>query len=227
MFIRPFPITEGLDTFNHFVGKESNNHRPDAGKGIKITRFNNGYQISATQVYHSDKMVYKGLFDPNIEYLPYDVVFVDPNNSIYSGSYTIGTNDSSGSSCNLTPGLWICIKHVPDAGMTSTLLENVVAGNMAKGYGSITTEFADSYRHSGSNVYFPVYPLIPTSSVKYVAESGGGLNWTYTANDTFWYPLSPMIQTQVCSNGISKNIWVNGITSGSKFDNSRLPYKGS
>jgi hypothetical protein len=87
----------------------------------------------------------------------------------------------------LCPGLFLCINAVP----------------------------ASASRNS-YNVYYPVYPTIPSSSVRTVSGS--------LANQTFWQPLSPQKKMTICIDGTSVVAYVNCVISGSTFDPTQLPY---
>jgi hypothetical protein len=237
MYIRPYPLSDNNDTFQHVIGRELNNSRIFAGRGIEIGKYNNGFMISVKRDYLNNKTVYRGEWDPTAEYFPNDIVVVngcnnytDPTNTgsvipydagyptSYTGSYT---------KPYLAAGAYVCVKYVPPSSLTSTLLLSTVAPNMSTWGGFIDTEFADGYRHYSNNVYYPIFPSIPTASQVQVAESAGSLSWTTTANDTFWDPLSPCVVMTQCVNGTETKILVSGYPNALSFDNGRLPYTGS
>ena len=221
--IRPYIVTENADGFVSNLVDNVNSHNLIGGGGVKIKRNSNNTIISATPQRIGAFMGYGEAYDPTKSYHVNDVVFVDPSVN-YSASYgytsSLNTSDTyvSGSSCPMCPGLFICVKNVPDINADSNLLINTISPLFP---GGITSNFADSYRHNNLNIYHPVYPIIPTSSVSYVQEN----YWYATANDTFWAPLSPMLKTQVCNDNDLITIWLNGVNPSSSFNQENLPYQ--
>jgi len=104
-------------------------------------------------------------------------------------TYTASFEVPSGSTVPaLCPGLFLCLINVPGSGSGRNSL----------------------------NVYYPIYPTIPSSSVVTVSGS--------LANQTFWQPLSPQKKMNVCIDGQPVVAYVNCVLSGSVFSSSQLPY---
>lgn len=229
MSIRPFPLNDNLDGFLSKVGSTINNSTLYAGKGIQITRHNNGHLIAVRPEYSSEKLVFAGEFDTKKEYFVNDVVSVNGCNTYYDGLGTGSANiipyykdyptGYTGSYARpyLAAGLFVCIKYVPAVNMDSTMLINTVLPSIN---GTIDKVFAEQYRHNDLNIYYPIFPVIPSGSQIQVAEE----TWEVTANDTFWMPLVPYIPTTFCVNGENTTTLVAAYNSTLTFDISKLPY---
>lgn len=69
------------------------------------------------------------------------------------------------------------------------------------------------------NYYYPIDPQIPSSSVVTVSGS--------LANQTFWQPITPLVEMKTCVSGQNtKTQWICAF-SADTFDLSQLPYSGS
>lgn len=72
------------------------------------------------------------------------------------------------------------------------------------------------------NIYYPIYPNIPSGSRAVIAISGA-YSGAY-ANQIFWEPITPMTPGSICINGESKTVFVASVLSGSAFNPDSLPY---
>ena len=230
MHLRPYPLHENQDTFISTLGKQLNSHNLQAGSGIKITSHNNHHLIEAQSTRLQDGMTYKGEFNPNAEYFVDDVVYVDGTHNYVDSTFGYLPCDSqmtSGSSYTRYPylaaGLYICSTYIPPYDLDSTILTTVVAPSMATYGGQVTGDFADMYRHNSLNVYYPIYPTIPSNYTTRSVES----TWDTQTNQTFWTPLVPYIALQTCVNNTTVVTLVAGYTSGLTFDASKLPHTAS
>ena len=82
------------------------------------------------------------------------------------------------------------------------------------------SDMANTYRWYDYNYYYPIYPTIPSSSATIASDSG----YNIAANQTYWQPLAPMIQLNLCVNGATQTAYVAGVISGSVFNPDLLPY---
>lgn len=229
MSIRPFPLNENLDGFLSKVGSTINNSTLYAGKGIQIVKHNNGHLISVRSEYANEKLVFAGEFDPKKEYFVNDIVWVNGCNTYYDGTGTGSANvvpyykdypvGYSGSYARpyLSAGLFVCTKYVPAINMDATMLVDTVLPAIN---GTIDNSFAEQYRHNDLNIYYPTFPVIPSSSQVQVAEE----TWFVTANDTFWTPITPYVPTTFCVNGENKTALIAAFFDGITFDTGSLPY---
>jgi hypothetical protein len=150
------------------------------------------------------------------------VVLVDPNITYTNESGSVIPYTATGSYTKplISAGVFVCTRFVPAVGQDSLFLLNYVSASYKATGQAITRDLADTFRQYTYNVYYPIYPLIPTSSEVLVSQS----SWTVTANLNFWDAISPMMPIDVCINNITKTLYVNGILSGSTFNSASLPY---
>lgn len=105
----------------------------------------------------------------------------------FNKTYTVPFTVASGSAFPaLVAGTFLCVNNVPT-----------------------------SASRNSRNYYYPIYPLIPSSSVVTVSGS--------LANQTFWQPITPLLPMTTCINNVTQNVWVAAYASGS-FIPSQLPY---
>lgn len=219
MFIRPAPPYEYVDSHYERMGQAINVNGLKAGKGLQLTKGSDGTTISVTDEINRDHLTFAGTYTFEAAYRVGDVVFVDPNVTILNeSSSAIPMDIPSGSSYEkpaLVGGLFVCIKDVPNVNMDEVFLLSQLSL-----YPTIPDDLADSYRHYELNVYYPIYPSIPTSSTQWV-DTG---DYFTVANQNYWQALSPMLVSKMCVGNEEKTVYINGIISGSTFDMTKLPY---
>jgi hypothetical protein len=222
--IRPTTAQHPSDSWFQNIASNVNNGHLQGGQGVTIRRHGNATSISVTSPYLDDCMIYRGAYDYDNQYMPNDVVYVDPNATYVSNSVTIpiGNTVTSQSICPICAGLWICINYVGPSWQNKAYLTTSIGPAMTLAGGIVPDNAADKYRHENLNIYYPIYPSIPTSSIKRTTES----TWTTVANQTFWAPLMPMVAMTVCVNNVTSTMYIGGVASGS-FNTVFLPYTGS
>lgn len=222
-FIRPYLPVAYTDAWQNNIAQQINNNNIIAGNGIKVIQTSNGQRIDldAGTLHGKERMVYRGVFNTQISYFPGDVVFVDPLLTYtQNGENLTFDSNISGSRAPIAGGLFICNYPISTAEMTIDVLVNLVGPAIEGGGGIINEDNANLYRNYDQNNYYPMYPMIPTSSFVYTDVSG----YNSFANYNFWSPLSPMFKSQVCIDGSTTVCFINGSISGSVFDMTKLPY---
>ena len=164
-----------------------------------------------------NRMNYVGVYNENTAYNINDVVFVDPNMGTYSASFY---GSSSYGSASLCPGLFVALRAVPPITQDSSYFLSTVATAYASAGVPLTSMVANAYQWIEYNVYYPIYPPIPTSYISNVTDGSG---YKITCNLQYWAPLMPMINVSICSNNVILNSWIGGCVSGS-FNSSNLPH---
>ena len=212
--IRPYPLYDGNNAYLANLGNTVNSHNVHAGKGIKISKNGDGVTIHSQHPNIKENLTYVGVYDPDAEYNVNDVVFVDPNTSY---------DTSKWGSIGINYGQYVCVNYVPGGNNDSSVFTGTVVPVMASYGGTATNDMASCYRWMAYNVYAPFYPTIPSNYVTTVLDTSG---FTITANQTYWQPLMPMVQSSWCVNNQTVNGWVGGVVSGS-FDVTKLPYSSS
>ena len=185
-YIRPNPPVDYLDAWGSNLGTQTNNNKVVAGQGITIKRGANGTIIQQTNELDPIALNFTGPYNFSSSYQPNDVVFVDPNVTYYNQSGSaISFTIASGSNPPIAAGLFVCINYIGPLGYDSNMLVNYVAPAYASSSQVITSTVADTYRHYSLNTYYPVYPVLSSSSVTYVSES----YWTTVTSQSYWSPL--------------------------------------
>jgi hypothetical protein len=225
-YIRPVPPVDYTDAWGSNVGQTLNNSQLRGGAGIVIKKGANGTHISLVNDLSDVALNYAGVYNFSQSYQPNDIVYVDPLQTYYDQNNAV-IPICSGSSASGLPaicaGLFVCVQYVPAYGVDYNMLVTYVEPSYTGSGQAITGEMADTYRQYSYNVYWPVYPLIPSSSLTSVSQG----SWQITANQNFWAPLSPMFRSETCqADGTFQGAFVNGVISGSVFDLTQLPYTG-
>lgn len=228
MSIRPLVPIQENDAYFAALGQGLNNNHIVGGSGISVSRGQNGITIkNNAPIANMNNMRYKGTFNVSSSYNINDVVFVDPNitytNISSTGSGSVNIPWEATASYNRPPicaGLFICCNNI----MPYQFNEGYVTGSLLPVYNSASIRLnPDGYRFYRFNVYYPIYPIIPTSSIGWVSQSG-----FYTvANQRYWMPLTPYVPARFCYNNAETTMFLAGMISGSTFDVSKLPYTGS
>lgn len=235
MNIRPFAPVEYTDAYYMALGQAVNSHNLNAGKGITIRQGTGGLIVQSTPIDNNvDNLHYRGTYDTASSYNVNDIVFVDPNITYYNGTTTSGSSTllpweatASYAKPPICAGLFVCVNYVPDNASTYGVLTQSVLPAYAGLSGLMKNDIADTFRHYQYNVYYPVYPTIPTSSRGWLNQSSGSMAWTTVANQTYWMPLTPYLPARFCYNNAETIMFLAGIVSGSTFDITKLPYTGS
>lgn len=230
--IRPYAPYNPEDAYLKQFSDTINSHTLHAGRGISIEKGQGGLVISST-IYsgRNGLLNYRGTYDTASQYLPNDVVFVDPNITYYTRTESISTASSAipweaTSSFSRPPicaGLFVCVTLVP----YYTQDYGVYTGSVLPNTATSSNQQADVYRHNQYNCYYPVYPTIPISSRGWVGVSASAGNYLTVGNQTFWMPLTPYLPARFCYNNVETTMFLAGIVSGSTFDTSKRPYTGS
>jgi hypothetical protein len=223
--IRPLPPISEQDSFFTNLGQSVNNNNIVGGNGISVSKGHNGLVVKNNlPLNNTNNMKYRGTFNVSSSYNIYDVVFVDPNitytNISSTGSGSVNIPYEATASYNRPPicaGLFICCNNI----MPYQFTEGYVTGSLLPAYTSMSrTLNPDGYRFHRFNVYYPIYPLIPTSSRSWISQSG-----FYTVvNQTYWFPLTPYVPARFCYNNAETTMFIAGMVSGSTFDMTKLPY---
>ena len=230
-----FAPYDTTDAYLKNFAETVNSHTLHAGRGINITKGSNGIMIHSKADFNKiGYMNYRGTYDTASQYFPYDVVFVDPNITYYSyvdaGISCVAVPYEATASYSRPPicaGLFICCNVIPYVSQSYGLFTSSVLPAYSNVNRTVDNLMADTYRHYQYNVYYPVYPTIPSASTNWKAVSGSSGNYLTVANQTFWMPLTPYLPARFCYNNVETTMFLAGIVSGSSFDSSKLPYSGS
>jgi hypothetical protein len=224
--MRPNPPVDYSDAWYTKAGNAINQSNLKAGQGLRINKSHGGTTIALVSDMDQETMYYAGAWNITQSYAIGDVVYVDPLQT-YSDQNGNPLPVCTGSSADGLPplcaGLFICTRPVPALGYDENMLVNYVAPAYADAGQIINSTTADTYRFYEANVYWPIYPTIPTGSITTASLSG----YDVTANINFWAPLSPMTLIHICANNTNTPTYINGVVSGSVFDMNLLPYSGS
>ena len=223
--IRPVAVT--TDPITGWAKSIQNQHNANnlvAGSNVIFNRGSNHTNISVDLGPEIEHLVYRGDFDITAEYKVNDVVRVFPTTQYYdSGSkknLEIDTTATDGyTHCPITPGLYVCVTYVPPSYADTSYLDSI---NYQ--FTTIPYELQNGIRFYDKNVYYPIYPEIPS---QYTSSVDTGYGFQITANNTFWRALSPMLKMQSCVNNETQTMYIGGIVSGSLFKTSYLPYSSS
>ena len=229
-FIRALPPTDDLRrTWQNKVAAGVNGNNAVAGSGISVDNGPYGSTISIaqdpTEAYLPFQ--YMGDFDSNAEYFPNQIIRVRPDVTYYDidgvTPLTIGsTADSGYPTFPISPGLYICTNYVPPG-----FADNVWLQDLATLYPSnvIPWTVATSVRWNDYNIYWPMFPEIPTQYTASVTVAAGGGSVGIVANQNFWNALPcGMRAMKTCKNGAEETTYVMAYVSGSHFQPEYLPY---
>jgi hypothetical protein len=230
-YIRNVPPGPNLSSgWSSNVGQQVNSNKTVAGGGVVVSKGSNGTTVSIPSELDPVALNYAGVFSFSQSYEPNDVVFVDPQETYWdqNGDIIPVCSGSSASGLpNICGGLFVCTRFVPPFGYDSTFLTDTLATYYNDAGQHITGGFADTFRWYSLNVYWPIYPLIPTNEITTSSQAVGEDTLDVTANINFWAPLSPMYLGLSCDiNGNNISTFNNGIISGSMFNLTQLPFVG-
>lgn len=223
--IRPVPITENQhSSWQNLIQKTIQAQNVVAGSGVDIaSRTGDFTKISLTPEVDFNRMVWQGDFDITKEYQINDVVRVVPNvlyiNPETGDDVQIGSTSETGhEEIPMSLGLFVCVAHVPPSWANQDYFDS----NVAPAFPDVVPyNWQQGIRWTDFNVYYPVYPEIPSNFTSSVDV--GGFN--IIANNTFWQamPFGTMVM-KACQNGVAKTFYVVGAESGSAFLPDYLPY---
>ena len=181
-------------------------------------------------------MVWRGNYDTSSAYHPNDVVRVIPDVKYYNEAgmeIPIGnTSTDIGGLIPISLGLFVCTQYVPPAWANDIYFTDKIAPqflNPDTGDYSIPYHIRKGIRWYSHNVYYPIYPEIPSSytgSIEAVID-GKDYNFKIDYNQTYWQAMPVgMSSMNVCRNGISETWYIMGHQSGSLFQAGYVPYIG-
>lgn len=227
MNLRPIPLTTDPSSgWQNVIQRVVQSHNVLAGSGLRAGMSTGDFtQLGIKTEVETDRLVWRGTYDPNAEYVLNDVVRVEANKDyIPSGSTTplpIGATSVEGYPViPISLGLFVCVNYVPPAWADPNYFFSSVVNFYNAG--EIPWDVGNGIRWTAHNVYYPVYPEIPTTFTQSVDT---GYGFSINANQTFWQamPFGTM-PLQICTNGLSRTFYVVGAESGSLFKTEYLPY---
>lgn len=230
IFRNPIPVTANpASIWKHKTSQGINSMNLVAGRGIQLDFGLNGTVVRLADDFNIDAMSYAGIWDFNSGYvagqwvnLPYDISFQDQDGN----QVPIGLTTTPG--FNVIPtaiGSWLCVRDVPP----SIYTEDYVTANVLTQFaGNPPDEWIKYTRFYDLNVYYPVFPQIPS---QYTASVNVFNSTCQTiANDVFWVPIGiPATPSNggcidnTVSNGTT-TLYVSYVSSGSMFQEDYLPY---
>ena len=222
--LAPYPLSGADATRLNNLTARTNENNLVAGPGINVRKTSHGTVISSISDDRKDNMTNQGLYDVTQEYFVNDVVWVDPNQGPYLNFDGQPLPLCSGSSSTGGPplgcGAYVCILYVAPSIATSSYYVDNVLPTIESGSSGFDT--ANQYRWNEYNVYYPIYPAIPTSSLAVANDEAAG---NIQANANYWAPLNPMFLSTTCqADGTFSNAFISGVLSGSSFNLDQLPY---
>ena len=224
--IRTLPLTEDRrNAWRNKVSSTINASGIVAGNGIGVEQGPDGVILSLDVINDTLPFRYAGDFDTNQQYFPNQIVRVSPNKTYsqpygapLSGSIPFGSTAISGSSVTpISIGLFICVNYVPPASCNEAWLASSVSGLYSDG---LPFTVVQSARYYAANVYYPVYPEIPSAYTSSYTIFNGRNN--IVANQTFWQALPMGAMTMINCNGLTE--YVMAFQSGSVFQTGYLPF---
>jgi hypothetical protein len=230
-FIRALPPTDDLKrAWQNKVATGVNGNNAIAGSGISVDNGPYGATISISDDPTSAYLPfqYMGDFDGNAEYFPNQIVRVRPDGvylDITGNPLDIGsTADSGYETFPISPGLYICVNYVPPGFADETWVQD-----LAQYYpsGIIPWTVSTSVRWNSYNVYWPMYPEIPSQYTASVSVTAGSGQVGIVANQNFWnaLPVGMRAMNMCLPNGTLATAYVMAYISGSVFQPEYLPYQ--
>lgn len=225
--LRPVPISDNPhSSWQNLIQKTVQSQNLVAGSGLKVSSAMGEYtKISLPPDVDFEHLVWRGDFDEFAEYQVNDVVRLSANKKyidIVTGiDLEIGSTSETGyTSIPISIGLFVCVNHVPPAWANEYYFENDVLTTFPD---TIPYSWQDGIRWDTYNIYYPIYPEIPS---QYTSSVDSGYGFTIKANQTFWnampFGCMPM---KVCQDGIAKTFYVIGEQSGSVYLPEYIPYE--
>ena len=226
--INALPLTENKSSaWRNKVAGSLNAQRVIAGPGIRVDYTLQGLVVSLDVVNDSLPIKYTGDFNQKYEYFPNQIVRVRPDQTYYDldgiTPLQIGsTADGGYETFPITPGLYICTNYVPPFNCEENWLNNVIAPLYPDG---VPFETIQSTRWNDYNIYWPMYPEIPTKYTASIVVTAGNRVTNIKANQNFWNAMPcGMREMKTCANGVNKVTYITSFVSGSVFLPEYLPY---
>lgn len=216
---------DGLSGWAALVANNINAQRPIAGNGLSIKNNSYGSVISAPNAIDINCLVWRGEYDSDAEYFVNDVVTTNPNvtYTAYDGTtLNMDSSDVSGyDQCPISYGCFVCVKYVPPSWADQDYYISQIADSYTNTT-NVESAISDAIRWNEYNIYYPIYPSIPSGSAVQVTLGG---NCPITANDTYWASLvGGSSKISSCTNNKVTSMYVLGAKSGSVFYSGYLPY---
>lgn len=228
---RSNPLSENpASAWNYRLTRTINAQNVVAGSGVDMLQHSGGTLLSVPDSIHLDRMVYQGTFDIKAEYKPGDVVSVVPTVTYtdYLGrSIPFGSTAQSGSAIiPINVGCFVCVEYVPPAYCSESYLRNTISKMFPN---AIPQRYLEGTRYYEYNVYYPIYPEIPTQYTSSIQINiVGSQKYNLIANQVYWRALAGTIPMSICLDPVAKTkttAYMCGYLSGSQFRNDLyLPY---
>ena len=208
-YIVQSPLTENKrGAWKNKVADNINSNRPIAGNGISVDYTADGAVISTIIVDENLPMNYVGNYDITREYFPNQIVRVQPNQTYYDitgAPLDMGsTADSGYETFPISPGLFICVNYVPPGYNDETWFDTAITPMYPSG---VPISVVKSTRWNTYNVYWPMYPEIPTSATASVTVGSG--NYGVVANQNFWNAMPCGMKAMTsCKDNITSTTYV-------------------
>ena len=228
MYIRERPLTNTPDSsFRNKITNQVNDNNLTSDNTLVVSKYTGGTHISLPNDIDIDRMTWRGEFNISQSYTVNDVVFVSPN-TVYKNynEATIEFGSTATADYTITPmalGSFVCVKNVPEGIWTSQYIESTIKPMYN---GRVPYEIAQNYRSYDHNIFYPIFPTIPTTDQIEVEVFNGAAS--ITANNTYWISLTGLspIPMKVCAGTprVEKTYYIMGFESGSAFLPEYLPY---
>lgn len=202
-----------------------------AGYGINLNYNSDGITISVNDDVATNYMYYTGDFDIDSSYypgdvvtVPYDIDIVNQDGDVIPVGSTAITGSDISPTIPISIAAFVCVKYVPP----SLYDEDYVSANVLSLFPGPNPpdQWINGTRFYDLNVYYPVYPEIPSMYTSSVTVFGS--QCMTKANSTFWKCLGIGATTQNggCEpDGNPSANYVASIQSGSVFQTTFLPYQ--
>lgn len=221
--IRSLPITHNPENaWKNTVARALGAHNAIEGAGVAINYGPYGQTIKSEYVGEQYPVLYAGDYDFFQEYFPNEIVTVTQeilHTDIYDELIPFGnTSDDSFGVTPICPGTYICTAYVPPAACDEYYLNTFIAPQYG---GQVPFDAVNSTRFIDYNIYYPIYPVIPTQYTASIVTPSG---YAVVANQTFWTPLAATIKQTLCKDGVQTDIYVYAQLPSSSFEDMYLPY---
>jgi hypothetical protein len=222
--VRPLPLTDNKENaWKNRIASSVNSSNIIEGSGISVNYSPYGTTIKMAGVDENFPLMWMGDFDIEAEYFPNMIVRVRPDVNYYDiadGVIPMGSTDTTGyATVPISPGLFICVGYVPAGACDSDWFNYTMAAQYPDG---IPMSIVNGTRFYDYNVYYPVYPEIPSQYTSSVVYGAYGL----VANQTYWQAMpAGMKAVNMClPDGTLGTTYVIAYTSGSAFLTEYLPH---
>ena len=228
--VKQLPITEDKqNAWKNKMAAAVNSSNVMPGAGMHMSYGPHGATLNVDEIEKQPALVYSGDYDFNQSYRPnqivrvrYDSVYTNQNGAVIP----IGNTSvvSTGSITPISIGLFVCVSYVPPSTCNELFLQTYIIPNFP--FGKVPIEAIINTRFYNYNVYYPIFPEIPTQYTASVVTTNG---YGIVANQTYWHSLPlGVIPTKICVDDAdgtgTKDVFVLGYISGSVFLPQFLPY---